>query len=212
VMTGFRVSRAGHWGLDGAIEGWRPDLMTFGKVMGGGFPAAAFGGRRDVMAHLSPVGPVYQAGTLSGNPVATTAGLTTLRLATDDVYAHLDRTAALIGREVSAALTTAGVPHVQQAAGNLFSVFMYDDETAPPSAVRNFDDAQRQSAHRFKAFFHAMLEAGVYLPPSAFEAWFVSAAHDQRTVDRIVDALPTAAQAAAAARPDPAVPDPEGNA
>ncbi len=81
VMTGFRVGRAGHWGIDGAVEGWTPDLMTFGKVMGGGFPAAAFGGRADVMAELSPVGPVYQAGTLSGNPIATTAGLTTLRLA-----------------------------------------------------------------------------------------------------------------------------------
>ena len=91
VMTGFRASRTGQWGLDGAIEGWRPDLMTFGKVMGGGFPAAAFGGRADVMARLAPEGPVYQAGTLSGNPVATTAGLTTLRLATDEVYAHIDR-------------------------------------------------------------------------------------------------------------------------
>ena len=90
VMTGFRASRLGQWGLDGAHEGWRPDLMTFGKVMGGGFPAAAFGGRADVMHQLAPEGPVYQAGTLSGNPVATTAGLATLRLATDDVYAHLD--------------------------------------------------------------------------------------------------------------------------
>jgi glutamate-1-semialdehyde 2,1-aminomutase len=87
VMTGFRVTRAGRWGLDGAVEGWRPDLMTFGKVMGGGFPAAAFGGRADLMAHLAPEGAVYQAGTLSGNPVAATAGLTTLRLATTEVYA-----------------------------------------------------------------------------------------------------------------------------
>ena len=90
-MTGFRASRQGQWGLDGAVEGWRPDLVTFGKVMGGGFPAAAFGGRADVMSRLAPEGPVYQAGTLSGNPIATTAGLTTLRLATDEVYAHLDR-------------------------------------------------------------------------------------------------------------------------
>ena len=89
VMTGFRASKQGQWGLDGAVEGWVPDLMTFGKVMGGGFPAAAFGGRADVMAMLAPDGPVYQAGTLSGNPIATTAGLATLRLATDDVYDHL---------------------------------------------------------------------------------------------------------------------------
>ena len=94
VMTGFRVSRQGQWGLDGAREGWRPDLVTFGKVMGGGFPAAAFGGRADVMSMLSPDGPVYQAGTLAGNPVATTAGLATLRLATDEVYAHIDEAAA----------------------------------------------------------------------------------------------------------------------
>ena len=84
VMTGFRASRLGQWGLDGAVEGWRPDLVTFGKVMGGGFPAAAFGGRADVMSHLAPEGPVYQAGTLSGNPIATAAGLATLRLATPD--------------------------------------------------------------------------------------------------------------------------------
>src|ERR1044071_2532552 len=102
-MTGFRASRSGWWGLDGAVEGWEPDLMTFGKVMGGGFPAAAFGGRADVMAQLAPSGPVYQAGTLSGNPIATTAGLTTLRLATDDVYAHLDSAAARLAGVVRAA-------------------------------------------------------------------------------------------------------------
>ena len=178
VMTGFRVSYAGHWGLDGAREGWTPDLMTFGKVMGGGFPAAAFGGRADVMAHLAPTGPVYQAGTLSGNPIATTAGLTTLRLADADVYARLDATAATIQALVRDALDDAGVPHVVQAAGNLFSCFFVIDEGA--TEVRNFDEAGRQELHRFTAFFHAMLDAGVYLPPSAFEAWFVSAAHDDR--------------------------------
>ncbi|HET8717943.1 MAG TPA: glutamate-1-semialdehyde 2,1-aminomutase, partial [Nocardioidaceae bacterium] len=117
VMTGFRVTRSGQWGLDGAVEGWRPDLLTFGKVMGGGFPAAAFGGRADVMARLSPDGPVYQAGTLSGNPIATTAGLTTLRLATDDVYAHIDKVSRVVQEAVGAALTEAGVPHVVQAGG-----------------------------------------------------------------------------------------------
>src|SRR5213075_3250453 len=101
VMTGFRVARGVRWALDGELEGWRPDLMTFGKVMGGGFPAAAFGGRADVMHHLAPEGPVYQAGTLSGNPVATTAGLATLRLATDDVYDHLNGTADTIKTAVS---------------------------------------------------------------------------------------------------------------
>ncbi len=201
VMTGFRASRTGYWGIDGAVEGWAPDLMTFGKVMGGGFPAAAFGGRADVMAALSPVGPVYQAGTLSGNPIATTAGLTTLRHATDDVYARLDANAAAISRLVGEALTTAGVPHVMQAAGNLFCAFFVDPSEVP--VVRNFDDASRQAQHQFRAFFHAMLEQGVYLPPSAFEAWFVSAVHDSRAIDRIASALPAAAAAAAAATPDP---------
>ena len=181
VMTGFRVGRAGYWGIDGAVEGWTPDLMTFGKVMGGGFPAAAFGGREDVMAHLSPVGPVYQAGTLSGNPVATTAGVTTLRLATDDVYSRLDAAASTIMRLAGEALSAAGVPHVMQAAGNLFSAFFVDPAEVP--VVRSFDDASRQAQYRFRAFFHAMLDQGVYLPPSAFEAWFVER-HPRRPSDR----------------------------
>lgn len=197
VMTGFRVSRSGHWGLDGAIEGWKPDLLTFGKVMGGGFPAAAFGGRRDVMEMLAPVGPVYQAGTLSGNPVATTAGLATLRLATDEVYARLDDTAAQIGKLAGDALSAAGVEHVVQGAGNLFSIFWGVSET-----VTDFAGAQAQESWRYGPFFHAMLEAGVYLPPSAFEAWFVSAAHDDQALNIIAGALPAAAEAAALATID----------
>ncbi len=195
VMTGFRVSRSGQWGRDGAVEGWTPDLVTFGKVMGGGFPAAAFGGRADVMAMLSPEGPVYQAGTLSGNPIATTAGLTTLRLATDEVYAHIDRAAAAMASAAGDALTRAGVPHVVQHGGNMFSVFF----TSAGRPVRNFDDATTQDTAVFKAFFHAMLDRGVYLPPSAFEAWFLSAAHDDEAIQHVVDALPGAAAAAAKA-------------
>jgi len=197
VMTGFRVSRSGYWGLDGAHEGWAPDLMTFGKVMGGGFPAAGFGGRRDVMAHLAPLGNVYQAGTLSGNPIATTAGLTTLRLAGDAVYARLDQVALTIQSMVTDALSAAGVPHVVQSAGNLFSVFFVDPIETP--VIRNFDDVQRQDVHQFRTFFHAMLEAGVYLPPSAYETWFVSAAHDDVALEQIAQALPGAAAAVAAA-------------
>ncbi len=196
VMTGFRVSRSGWYGIDGVV----PDLVTFGKVMGGGFPAAAFGGRTAYMAQLAPAGPVYQAGTLSGNPVATTAGLTTLRLATDEVYSQLDRTAATVADIVGAALTKEGVPHLAQFAGNLFSVFFVDPTEVP--AVRNFDDARRQAQHRFRAFFHAMLEGGVHLPPSSFEAWFVSAAHDGPALDRIASAAAVAARAAATAEPD----------
>ena len=195
VMTGFRVSGRGQWGLDGAVEGWAPDLMTFGKVMGGGFPAAAFGGRADVMAHLAPGGPVYQAGTLSGNPVAATAGLTTLRLATDDVYAHIDRVADRIGAGATAALTDAGVPHVLQSNGNMFSVFFTTAEAVPDYAT-----ASQQDTEAYRVFFHAMLDNGVYLPPSAYEAWFYSAAHDDRAVQTVLDALPVAAEATARAR------------
>jgi glutamate-1-semialdehyde 2,1-aminomutase len=195
VMTGFRVTRSGHHGLDGAVEGWAPDLLTFGKVMGGGFPAAAFGGRADVMSQLSPEGPVYQAGTLSGNPVATTAGLTTLRLATDEVYEHLDRTALVVREAAGAALTEAGVPHVVQHVGNMFSVFFTDEGV---TEIPDFAAASAQHPERYKAFFHSMLDQGVYLPPSAFEVWFLSAAHDQRALDRILAALPGAAKAAAA--------------
>jgi len=197
VMTGFRVTRSGRWGVDGAVEGWRPDLMTFGKVMGGGFPAAAFGGRDDVMAHLAPEGAVYQAGTLSGNPVAATAGLTTLRLATDDVYAHLDRAARVVREAASAALTATGVPHVVQSDGSMFSVFFTPDDA---ETVRDFADASRQRTDRYAAFFHAMLDQGVHLPPSAFEVWFLSSAHDDAALDRIVSALPAAARAAADVR------------
>lgn len=192
VMTGFRVSRAGQWGLDGAAEGWIPDLMTFGKVMGGGFPAAAFGGRAELMERLTPIGSVYQAGTLSGNPVAATAGVTTLRLATQDVYAHVDDTALAVRSMVADALLKAGVPHVVGAAGSLFSIFW--GVTEP---VADFAAAQRQDTARFSAFFHAMLDAGVHLPPSAFEAWFVSAAHNDEALSAIEAALPAAAAAAA---------------
>src|SRR4051794_17385141 len=195
VMTGFRVTRSGHWGLDGAVEGWSPDLTTFGKVMGGGFPAAAFGGRADVMSMLSPEGPVYQAGTLSGNPVATTAGLATLRLATDEVYARLDEAARVVREAAGAALADAGVPHVVQHVGNMFSVFFTDDGV---TEIRDFAAASVQHVERYKAFFHSMLDQGVSLPPSAFEVWFLSAAHDDRALDVILAALPGAARAAAA--------------
>lgn len=194
VMTGFRVSRQGQWGLDGAKEGWQADLVTFGKVMGGGFPAAAFGGRVDVMGHLSPEGAVYQAGTLSGNPVATTAGLATLRLADDAVYAAVDNAASVVSQAATAALSAAGVPHLLQSNGNMFSVFFTE-----LGSVRNYDDARQQDAEVFKAFFHSMLEQGVYLPPSAYEVWFLSAAHDERALSVICEALPVAARAAARA-------------
>ncbi len=189
VMTGFRAGPAGWWG----IEGVDADLFTFGKVMGGGFPAAAFGGRADVMGHLAPAGPVYQAGTLSGNPVAVAAGLATLRGCTPDVYDHLTKAGEVVAGATAEALTAAGVPHRVQFAGTMFSVFFTD------RPVRNYDDARTQHLPSYRAFFHAMLDRGVYLPPSAFEAWFLSAAHDDEAIGRILDALPAAARAAAEA-------------
>jgi glutamate-1-semialdehyde 2,1-aminomutase len=188
VMTGFRVHRGGWAGLEPVAA----DLFTFGKVMGGGLPAAAFGGRAEVMGLLAPSGPVYQAGTLSGNPLACAAGLASLRLATDDVYERLDALAKTIGDLAADALRTAGVPHFLSYAGNMFSVFMTGD------AVTDYDGAKRQPVERFKAFFHALLARGVYLPPSAFEAWFVSTAIDDEALETLAAALPVAARAAAA--------------
>ncbi|MER5260148.1 glutamate-1-semialdehyde 2,1-aminomutase [Streptomyces sp. NPDC002855] len=189
VMTGFRTSKAGWFGVDGV----RPDLMTFGKVMGGGFPAAAFGGRADVMEHLAPVGPVYQAGTLSGNPIATAAGLAQLRLLDDAAYEKVDAVSEQLRGLVTEALSKEGVAHRLQNASNMFSVFFTERE------VRDYDDAKTQESFRFTAFFHSMLSQGVYLPPSAFESWFVSTAHDERAIERIAAALPGAARAAAEA-------------
>jgi glutamate-1-semialdehyde 2,1-aminomutase len=189
VMTGFRVSRSGWYGLDPVDA----DLFTFGKVMGGGLPTAAFGGRADLMDQLAPIGPVYQAGTLSGNPVAVAAGLTTLRHCTDAVYAHCDEVAAVLRGATSAALFAAGVPHRVQQAGSMFSVFFVPDERQ----VRNYDDARTQDVSRYTAFFHALLARGVYLPPSAFESWFVNAALSGEALDRVLEALPAAARAAA---------------
>lgn len=189
VLAGFRVGPAGWWGLEG---GYTPDLFTFGKVVGGGMPLAALGGRREVMELLAPVGPVYQAGTLSGNPLATAAGIATLTLADDAVYAAVDVRSRELRSAIGEALTAAGVPHVIQAAGSLFSVFFRDEE------VRDYEQAKQQDTEAFARFFHGMREAGVLLPPSAFEAWFVSAAHDDRAMEQIVEALPLAAHRAAA--------------
>jgi glutamate-1-semialdehyde 2,1-aminomutase len=189
VMTGFRVSRSGWYGIDPVDA----DLFTFGKVMSGGLPAAAFGGRAEVMQRLAPLGPVYQAGTLSGNPVAVAAGLATLRAADSAVYAALDANADRLAGLLSLALTEAGVPHQIPRAGNMLSVFFGD---AP---VTDFASARASETWRFAPFFHALLDAGVYPPCSAFEAWFVSAALDDAAFARIAGALPPAAHKAATA-------------
>lgn len=196
VLTGFRVGPAGWWGLEQAAgEAWVPDLVTFGKVIGGGMPLAGLGGPARLLDLLAPLGPVYQAGTLSGNPLAVAAGLATLRLADDAVYARVDAAADAVAGGLDAALEAAGVAHTISRAGSLFSVAFRADP------VRNYDDARAQDAWRYPPFFHAMLDAGVSLPPSVFEAWFLTAAHDEAAIARILDALPAAARAAAAASP-----------
>lgn len=189
VMTGFRVSRSGWYGIDPVAA----DLFTFGKVMSGGLPAAAFGGRAEVMERLAPLGPVYQAGTLSGNPVAMAAGLATLRAADDAVYAALNANADRLAGLFSESLTNASVPHQISRAGNMLSVFFTD---AP---VTDFASARASQTWRYPPFFHALLDAGVYPPCSAFETWFVSTALDDAAFERIADALPAAARAAASA-------------
>ena len=191
VMTGFRMSRSGWYGIDPVDA----DLFTFGKVMSGGLPAAAFGGRADVMERLAPLGPVYQAGTLSGNPVAVAAGLATLRHADDAVYAALDAAADRLAGLLAGALDSAGVAHQIARAGNFLSVFF----TEKP--VTDFAAARASETWRFPAFFHSLLDSGVYAPPSAFETWFVSAVLDDDAFEQIADALPAAARAAAQARP-----------
>lgn len=191
VLTGFRASATGWAGIDPVP--YVADITTFGKVIGGGLPLAALGGSAAVMELLAPLGPVYQAGTLSGNPVAVAAGLATLRAADDAVYARLTTVADTLSAAVSAALSAEGVAHSVQRAGTLFS-FAFTAE-----APRDYDQVKAQDAFRYPPFFHAMLDAGVSLPPSVYEAWFVSAAHDDAALGRVLEALPAAAKAAARA-------------
>jgi glutamate-1-semialdehyde 2,1-aminomutase len=180
VMTGFRVA------LGGAQEvyGVRPDITTLGKVIGGGMPVGAFGGRAEVMDRIAPSGPVYQAGTLSGNPVAMTAGLATLeRISQPGFHDRLgERTAALV-HGLEAAAASAGVPFATAHMGGMFGFFFSD--VAP---VRRYCEVVACDAQRFRRFFHAMLDAGIYLAPSSYEAGFVSAAHTDEDIEQTVSA------------------------
>ena len=193
VLTGFRATKTGGWGIEN--PDWAPDLFTFGKVIGGGLPVASVAGTAAVMDQLAPLGPVYQAGTLSGNPIAMAAGHATLSTATDDAYATIAQRSTQLQNMVAAALHAEGVNHSIQSAGSLFSIAFGTAE----SGVTNYEDTQGQEAFRYGPFFHAMLDAGVYLAPSVYEAWFVSAAHDDAAMNIIADALPAAAKAAAGA-------------
>lgn len=179
VMTGFRVSLGGAQQLYGI----KPDLTTLGKVIGGGMPVGAFGGRKDIMDYLAPLGPVYQAGTLSGNPVAVAAGLTTLKLIqAPGFHAALDATAKKLTDGLVAAAREAGIKFSAQNVGGMFGV--YFSEKAPAS----FDEVMLCDKEAFNEFFHGMLDAGIYLAPSAFEAGFVSAAHGQEDIQATIDA------------------------
>ena len=180
VMTGFRVALGGVQGLYGV----RPDLTTLGKVIGGGMPVGAFGGKRQIMEKIAPLGPVYQAGTLSGNPVAMTAGLTTLQLiSAPDFFDQLTARTKQLAEGLRAAAANAGVPLTTNQVGAMFGVFFTDADE-----VTNFAQSTACDQEQFRRFFHAMLKRGVYLAPSAFEAGFVSAAHSQAEIDTTLQA------------------------
>jgi len=179
VITGFRVCYGGAQ----TVFGITPDLTTLGKIIGGGLPVAAYGGRRDLMDRVAPLGPVYQAGTLSGNPLAMSAGIATLDLlAAPGFYESLDARAKRLGDGITTALRETGVPATAARVGSLLTLFF----SAEP--VRNYADAKKCETRRFAAFFRAMLERGIFLAPSQFEALFVSAAHSDADIERTIAA------------------------
>jgi glutamate-1-semialdehyde 2,1-aminomutase len=183
VMTGFRVARGGAQELFGI----KPDLTTIGKVVGGGMPAAAFGGRADVMSSIAPDGPVYQAGTLSGNPLAMAAGLATLQQIEDRAFfASLGTQTQTLADGLAAEASAADIPLAVEACGGMFGFVFSAD-----GPVRSFSQVAAADIDRFRKFFHGMLEAGIYLAPSAFEAGFVSAAHGDDEISRTLDAART---------------------
>ncbi|MGM0564015.1 MAG: glutamate-1-semialdehyde 2,1-aminomutase [Pseudomonadota bacterium] len=180
VMTGFRVALGGAQ----ARYGVTPDLTTLGKIIGGGMPVGAFGGRREIMEHISPLGPVYQAGTLSGNPIAMAAGLATLELISQPGFHEaLEQKTQTLCNGLKAAADSAGIDLTCQSAGAMFGLFFTGEDK-----VSRFDQVAAGDTEYFKRFFHALLERGVYLAPSAFEAGFVSAAHSDADIQATIDA------------------------
>ncbi len=180
VMTGFRVARGGAQELYGVV----PDLTTLGKIVGGGMPVGAYGGRADLMSQIAPEGPVYQAGTLSGNPLAMTAGLATLKkLKNNDLYAQLERSGTFLEKGILKALEKTGVPAVFQRVGSMATLFF------TPGPVRDYETAKKSDREKFSRFFWAMARRGVYLPPSQFEAWFLSTALGPEHLKRVVRAV-----------------------
>jgi glutamate-1-semialdehyde 2,1-aminomutase len=178
VMTGFRLGPGGAQGLYG-IE---PDLTTLGKIVGGGLPIGAVGGRREIMEMLAPAGPVYQAGTLSGNPIAVAAGLTTLRMLDAGLYKKLETLANRLEEGIRCNLSKLSLPYQYQRVGSMACLFFTE------RAVNRYEDAEKADRKRFAEYFQAMLKEGIYLPPSQFEAFFISAAHTRKDIDRTIEA------------------------
>lgn len=179
VMTGFRV----HKGSAQTLYDIEPDLSCFGKIVGGGMPLAAYGGKKEIMQHLAPVGDVYQAGTLSGNPIAVTAGIATVEQLTDETYSELEAISTNLEVGMRMRLDNSGIPYSINRVGSMITLFF--TEKAPT----NFEEAKQQNNEMFKDFFHAMLENGVYLPPSPYESWFISTAHTPEMIDHTLKAL-----------------------
>lgn len=178
VMTGFRLAKGGFQ----EVVGITPDLTTLGKIIGGGFPVGAYGGRRDIMSCVAPAGPVYQAGTLSGNPIAMTAGLTAINALNADSYARLETLGARLEAGFARLLGDTRIPAQFQRWGSMWTLFFN------PDPVESFADAKRSDTKRFGQFFHAMLDRGIYLPPAQFEAAFLSLAHTEDDVDATLEA------------------------
>jgi glutamate-1-semialdehyde 2,1-aminomutase len=189
VISGFRVGRGGYQAVCGVV----PDITCFGKVIGGGLPIGAIGGRRDVMENLSPLGTVFHAGTLAGNPLATAAGLAALSLLDDGAYDFLSQQARRLGEGLRQAFAAAGVPAVVPVVGTLVGLHL----AAAPAT--NFDEAKTTDEAFFGRFFHAMLDEGVALAPGAYEVLFPGLAHTDSVIDQIIDAAGRAARRAARA-------------
>ncbi|NQU05429.1 MAG: glutamate-1-semialdehyde 2,1-aminomutase [Calditrichaeota bacterium] len=177
VMTGFRLAPGGAQQLFSI----KPDLTTFGKIIGGGLPVGAYGGRDDLMKLIAPEGPVYQAGTLSGNPLAMAAGVKTMQLLDDYIYQSLEDRSRMLEDGLKSAAEKADIPAVVQRVGSMLTLFFSN------KAVKNMDDAKAADHKRFAKFFNAMLDEGIYLPPSGYEAWFISAAHDEGVIERTLE-------------------------
>ena len=180
VMTGFRLSSSGYQGLSSV----KPDLTTLGKIIGGGLPVGAYGGREEIMNMIAPNGPVYQAGTLSGNPLATTAGLAMLNLITDhpEIYSDLERKGKYLKAEIENQLKELGLKFQVNQIGSMFTLFFTNQK------VQNFADAKTSDTKKFGQYFHSMLKQGIYLPPSQFESWFLSTALEDIHLDQILEA------------------------